>query len=283
METELKCKVINKKELVDSMEKVYHYTKIRNGNINILESIVRNDALHFHSSFFRKYAKQDYQWIRKYSKGIVEDICKENNWVYDSDNLFLNPYFISFCIDKDSNYMWEHYADEGRGMKFILNKEVLKRIEHGDPDGHGNYLTSIETVLPCLYINQKDDLKKILLEKMHQPELDGWDEFDKLKFLVSSIKQAKPYEEEQEFRHIHLHNIVGHYYYNNGDPYYVDDNGPTDKNEFIDILFPHDMLLGIELGPKTTNNDLDYVRQHIINMGYDPRKVNVKPYKNKEQ
>ena len=61
METELKCKVINKKELVDSMEKVYHYTKIRNGNIKILESIVRNDALHFHSSFFRKYAKQDYQ------------------------------------------------------------------------------------------------------------------------------------------------------------------------------------------------------------------------------
>lgn len=34
------------------MEEVYHYTKIRNGNINILESIVRNDALHFHSSFF---------------------------------------------------------------------------------------------------------------------------------------------------------------------------------------------------------------------------------------
>lgn len=283
METELKCKVINKKELVDSMEKVYHYTKIRNGNIKILESIVRNDALHFHSSFFRKYAKQDYQWIRKYSQDIVKSICEENEWVYDPDNLVLNPYFISFCIDKDSNYMWEHYADEGRGMKLILNKELLKCVAHFDPDGYGNYSTSIETVLPCLYINQKDDLKKILLENMHQTELDGWDEFDKLKFLVSSIKQAKPYEEEQEYRHIHLHHIVGRYYYNNGDPYYVDDNGPTDKNEFIDMQFPRDILLGIELGPKTTNNDLDYVRQHIINMGYDPRKVNVKPYKNKEQ
>lgn len=79
METELKCKVINKKELVDSMEKVYHYTKIRNGNINILKSIVRKDALHFHSSFFRKYAQQDYQWIRKYSKDIVKRICEEKN------------------------------------------------------------------------------------------------------------------------------------------------------------------------------------------------------------
>lgn len=96
METELKCKVINKKELVDSMEKVYHYTKIRNGNINILESIVRKDALHFHSSFFRKYAQQDYQWIRKYSKDIVRSICEEKEWVYDPDNLDFKSLFYQF-------------------------------------------------------------------------------------------------------------------------------------------------------------------------------------------
>lgn len=263
------------------MEKIYHYTQIRNNKgVSILESIVCKDALHMHSAFFRKYAKEDYQWIRKYSQSIVKSLCEKNNWDYDEEDLMLNPYFISFCIDPDSEYMWEHYADNGLGMKLIFDKELLRRIEHGIPDGRGNFSSAIETQLPCLYIDDKDDIEQVLITNMSRPELDGWDEFNKLKFLVSSIKQTKPYKEEQEYRHIHLHNIVGHFYYNEDNSYYVDDNGPTDRDDmWIDMLFPPEMLLGIELGPNTTESDLQYVRQHIINMGYDPQKVKVKPYK----
>lgn len=263
------------------MEKLYHYTKIRNNEgISILESIVRKDALHMHSAFYRKYAKEDYQWIRKYSQDIVKCLCEKNKWDYDEEDLMLNPYFISFCMDPDSDYMWEHYADNGSGMKLIFDKELMRHVEHGNPDGHGNYSYAIETLLPCLYIHEKDNLEQVLIKNMSQPELEGWSEFDKLKFLVSSIKQTKPYKEEQEYRHIHLHNIVGHYYYNDDNFYYEDDNGPTNKDDmWIDMLFPSEMLLGIELGPNTTKDDLLYVRQHIINMGYDPLSVNVKPYK----
>ena len=112
------------------MEKIYHYTKIHNNGISILESIVRKDALHMHSAFYRKYAKEDYQWIRKHSQSVVKNLCEKNNWDYDEEDLMLNPYFISFCIDPDSEYMWEHYADNGLGMKLIFDKELLRRIEH---------------------------------------------------------------------------------------------------------------------------------------------------------
>ena len=50
---------------------------------------------------------------------------------------------------------------------------------------------------------------------------------------------------------------------------------------YIDILFPHEMLLGIEVGPHAKEEDLEYVRQHIIRMGFDPRKVHIKRNKSK--
>lgn len=266
------------------MEEIYHYTKIRQGQTSIVESIIQKDALHFHSSFYRKYAKQDYQRIRNNSSDIVKNICEKNKWEYDPGDLVLNPYIISFCMDKDSNYMWEHYADNGCGMKLILDKNMLKSIEHGNPDGHSNYLDAIETSLTCLYvdIDKEDCLEDILLANMNQPELKTWGEFDKLKFLIVSIKDSKPYNEEKEYRHIHLHHIVSIAKYNNEDPYIENDNGPIDVNEmYIDILFPHEMLLGIEVGPHAKEEDLEYVRQHIIRMGFDPRKVHIKRNKSK--
>ena len=39
------------------------------------------------------------------------------------------------------------------------------------------------------------------------------------------------------------------------------------------------MLLGIELGYNATNDDLQYVRKHIKNLGYDPRIVKVTSFK----
>lgn len=263
-------------------EKIYHYTKIRDKVVNILESIIQKGAIHLHSSFFRKYEKDDYLWIKNYSKDIVRDICEENHWEYDEGALTEYPYIISFCMDSDSEYMWKNYADKGHGMKLIFDKDLLNNVGHGNPDGHGNYYSAIETTLPCIYINKKEELKLKLLDNMNLPELGTMSEFEKMKFLVSAIKFSKPYKEEQEYRHIHLHDIFGHYYYNDGNPYYEEDVGPVNKDDmWLDLLFPREMLLGIELGENTTEEDLQYVRQHIINVGYDPCKVSVKRYTRK--
>ena len=214
------------------MEKVYHYTKIKSANINILESIIREDAIHLRAAFFRKYLKEDYLWIKNYSKEVVKEICEERKWQYDEDDLTIKPYLISFCLDSNSSYMWDNYADNGKGMKLIFDKRLLLKCRHVIPDGHGNYYDALEI------------------------------------------------EEEQEFRYIHLYSKVGRYLYNEGNPYYQDDEGPIKTDEmWVDLLFPKEMLLGIELGYNATNDDLQYVRKHIKNLGYDPRIVKVTSFK----
>ena len=262
------------------MEKVYHYTKIKSANINILESIIREDAIHLRAAFFRKYLKEDYLWIKNYSKEVVKEICEERKWQYDEDDLTIKPYLICFCLDSNSSYMWDNYADNGKGMKLIFDKRLLLKCRHVIPDGHGNYYDALEIALPCIYIDDTSKLKQQLLDNINQPNLEMWDYFNRLKFLVASMKQSKPYKEEQEFRYIHLYSKVGRYLYNEGNPYYQDDEGPIKTNEmWVDLLFPKEMLLGIELGYNATNDDLQYVRKHIKNLGYDPRIVKVTSFK----
>ncbi len=259
------------------MDKVYHYTKIKSGDVNILENIIQKDNIHLHSTFFRKYFKEDYLWIKNFSKEIVKEICEEKGWQYDEDDLTIKPYLISFCIDADSSYMWTNYADNGKGMKLIFDKSFILNCGHSNPDKHGGYYPAIETALPCIYIENKDKLKSKLLENINNPILEPFVFIDRLKFLVASIKKTKPYEEEQEFRHIHIHSISFRTYSNNDDNfYYQDDEGPTDKDDmWIDILFPKEMLLGIELGSSATNEDMQYVHNHIKTVGYDPRFIKV--------
>lgn len=258
------------------MGKVFHYTIIKDGNMSILESIIREDAIHLHASFFRKYCKEDYQWIKNYSKDVIKEICEEKQWQYDEDDLTLKPYLISFCLDSDSSYMWTNYSDHGKGMKLIFDKGILLKCGHGIPDGYGNYYDALEAALPCIYIDDKSELKQQLLDNINHPNLEQWDYFDRLKFLAASIKQTKPYKEEQEFRYIHLYSKVGTYFYNEGNSYYQDDEGPIKGDDmWVDILFPKEMLLGIELGNNTTSDDLQYVRKYIKSIGYDPRIIKV--------
>ena len=255
-------------------EMLYHYTKLQN-----VKGIIRNDAMHMYSFYFRKYAKDDYLWIKNYSKDIVEEICKENNWAYDADDLTIQPYFISFCEDCDSKYMWENYAENDHGVKFIFDKRFIKECVHVIPDIRGRNTKAIETTLPCIYIEDKDKLKEAILGNIERPELQEWDYFDRLRFLVSVIKQTKPYEEEKEYRHIHLYPIVFTANYNDGNFYIQDDNGPTDyKDMWVDMLFPKEMLLGIEMGPSTTKEDLTEVREHMKSVGLDPLKTKVFHY-----
>lgn len=251
------------------MEKVYHYTKIKN-----IEGIIRNDAIHLYSAFFRKYAKEDYLWIKNSSKDVVKEICKEQNWPYDEEVLTLKPYFISFCLDENSSYMWQNYADAGKGIKLIFNKELLKKCNHLNPKGNGDYIPAIEATLPCIYIENKSFLKKQLMDNINIDDLQSWDYFDRLRFLVSAIKQTKPYAEEQEYRHVHLELVESTATYNNGNFYFQNNEGPIEKKDMgIEILFPKEILVGIELGPNTVQEELCRVQNYVKSIGYDYRIV----------
>lgn len=251
------------------MEKVYHYTKI--GNV---EGIIRYDAIHLHSTFFRKYAKEDYLWIKNYSKDIVKEICEENSWAYADEELTLKPYFISFCLEENSSYMWKNYAGEGKGIKLVFNKELLKAGEHFNPDGYGGYFPAIEATLPCIYINGKSSLKQQLMDNINIEDLQSWEYFDRLRFLVSAVKKTKPYAEEQEYRHVLLDSVEATANYNNENYYLQDNEGPINKDEmWIDILFPKEILVGVELGPNTTQEDFRYVRGYVRSIGYEPQIV----------
>ncbi len=259
---------------------IYHYTNITKGGTPIVNNIIRKDAIYLYSSYYRKYAEKDYLWIKNCSKDIVENICIENNWSYDKEDLTIQPYFISFCIDADCTYMWENYADNGRGVKIIFDKHILSNCNHhiNIKDEQKSY--AIESSLPCIYINSSEDLKSVLLENIEIPELQCWSYFDRLKFLVSAVKQSRSYKEEQEYRHIHLHPIISVAKYNEGNFYFQNDNGPTESNNMsIDLRFPKEMLLGIELGCNTTSQDLTNIREHIKSVGYDPTKLKIYRHK----
>lgn len=246
------------------MDKVYHYTKIQN-----VDSIIKNDAIHLRSTFFRKYDKEDYLWIKNYSKDVIKEICIENNWIYDDEELTLKPYFISFCQDENSPYMWKRYADEGKGVKLVFNKELLKARDLLNLSGNGGHHRAIEATLPCIYIEDKSSLKQQLLDNINIEDLQPWDYFDRLRFLASAIKWARLYKEEQEYRHIHLYPIAFTEEYNEGNFYFIDDEGPVDENDMrITILFPKEMLVGIELGSNTTQKEFCRMRNYITSIGY---------------
>lgn len=251
------------------MEKIYHYTKIQN-----IDGIIKNDAIRMFSTFFSKYANNDYLWIKNFSKFVVKDICEENKWPYDEDELTLKPYFISCCLDDNSSYMWKKYADDGKGVKIIFNKDLFKSCDHLIPNEHGGYSDAIEATLPCIYIKDKSSLKQQLLDNIDIEDLRSWDYLDRLRFLASAIKQAKPYKEEKEFRHVHLYSIAFTTEYNDGNPYFQDDEGPVEDEDMrITILFPKEMLVGIELGPNTTQEEFRQVQNYIKSIGYSPNIV----------
>lgn len=248
------------------MDKVYHYTKIQN-----VDSIIKNDAIRLLSTFFRKYDKGDYLWIKNCSKDVIKEICIENKWTYDEEELTLKPYFISFCQDKNSSYMWKHYADEGKGVKLVFNKELLKACDHLNPNGNGGHHLATEATLPCIYIEDKSSLKQQLLDNINIEDLQPWDYFDRLRFLASAIKQARLYKEEREYRHIHLYPIAFAAEYNEGNFYFMDDEGLVEGNDMrITVLFPKEMLVGIELGSNTTQKEFCQMRNYMMSIGYSP-------------
>lgn len=249
--------------------KLYHYTKI-----NILENIIRTGDINFRATYFKKYSKDDYLWVKNNAKPIIEQICSEKGWKYDPQLLDVKPYIISFCKNPNSTYMWEHYGDNNKGMKLIIDGSLLSNVRHYKIEG-GNKQDDMECILPCIYIDSKNDVKQQIITLSQSKILDGWEQDDKLKLAVVALKKKNPFCNEEEFRYIHLYSTIMHADFYDGNFYIKDDPGPNSDEYNISLLFPKDLLLGIEVGKDVSQEQFDTVRKYLINCGYDPLKIHV--------
>ena len=73
---------------------------------------------------------------------------------------------------------------------------------------------------------------------------------------------------------MHLDLVESTATYNNGNFYFQNNEGPIEKKDMgIEILFPKEILVGIELGPNTVQEELCRVQNYVKSMGYDSRIV----------
>lgn len=59
-------------------EKIYHYTKIRDKAVNVLESIIRKDAIHLHSFFFVNMRKMTICGLKIWSQEEYKKFLQDN-------------------------------------------------------------------------------------------------------------------------------------------------------------------------------------------------------------
>lgn len=104
---------------------LYHYTKLVN-----FEKIVLKDKLSIRLTEFRN--------LKDKTEG--EDYLRLNQFLKNKKNggrSNLTRYIFSLCKVNDSEYMWEKYGDEGRGIVLALDTNVigegiLHRLEECD-------------------------------------------------------------------------------------------------------------------------------------------------------
>lgn len=250
-----------------NMEELYHYTKY-----DVLDKIVKKDNIDLRATYYQRFGVDDYECFRNDSVNIIKKICEENNWNYDPDMLTIKPFITSFCTNSKSAYMWGHYADEYKGIKLIFDKETLLNVKHNygvDEKGEKHYINKLECTSPCTYIDD-NDVKAYLLQCYKKSSIDKemWSPFERLTLLLTTLKKAEPFKAEDEYRHICLYPVIFTMSYSEEKQTPIIDDDPAPEFEYLHLYYPQKLLLGIELGCKTTEENMSNAISCLENNGY---------------
>ena len=100
---------------------ILHFT-----SYNALESIIKDDGLHFWASRYDCMNDPlEYKWLYE---SLKEKIAKENpNLQGQVDSLYeIFPYVISFSGASNHQYLWEKYGQDGHGVCLVMNREIMQ-------------------------------------------------------------------------------------------------------------------------------------------------------------
>ncbi len=181
---------------------VYHYTKMPT-LVKLLDT--RNlektklPILEFHASDIETFNdRSEYNGIRK----LLQDINKSKTDVMFQKALNGLVFVISFSLNNDNMFMWQQYADEGRGICLKFNTQKLYQSlipQKQEPYEYirlGNCIYEETEDLRCKYEKLKCFYENKVVNK------DIWDRQDD--FIVfqlsSSLLKNKGFKDEREYR-----------------------------------------------------------------------------------
>lgn len=240
---------------------LYHYTSIAN-----IEKIIRPDKVDLIATYYQKFAKDDYAWIRAEGKILVKELCEELGYEYDPDYLAHRPYITSFCTSPYSDYMWNAFGDNGEGAALEFNEQKLCEEEF--------LIENYARIIPCEYIDPKSEKQKkkdVIMEIASSDYLYNCPDDDRLMFAVMGVMQNKFYE-EQEIRFVQIEKLLSTVQYNDGIVQVEKYNVPSEKWA-KHVYFPKNILEGIILGKNVDQYDYDYFKKYILECGYNPQIV----------
>lgn len=249
---------------------LYHYT-----SFNAFKSIVTHKGLNFRASRYSNYENEEYEWIKNKAYIAVKEMCQEQGVSFEDDPLGFNPYIICFCKEGLSKEMWYRYADEGHGIQIgVAAGELLnKSLPDQNPD----------VFVECTYISEEESEDNTCLKRAINQIYTGYkvksDIQDDLLLCASCIKQNK-FEYEKEYRYmIPQYNEI-HASLDKNREVFLSEEMENDQDVEVNgdqkyryKSFPKETLVSVRLGYSMTDEQLEEVRQYLINSGYDIERI----------
>lgn len=252
------------------MKTLYHHT-----SFDAFESIVTHNGLNFRASRYSNYTNGEYEWIKDKAYTAVKEMCREHRASFDNDPLGFNPYIICFCEEGLSKKMWDSYVNEGYGIQIGVDADELlnKSLPDQNPD----------VFVKCTYISEEESEDNTCLKRAINQIYDGYkaesDFQDDLLLCASCIKQ-KEFEYEKEYRYmIPCYNEIHASLDKNGEVVFseeMENNQNVEANgdrKYRYKSFPKETLVSVRLGYSMTDEQLEKVRQYLINSGYDIERI----------
>lgn len=114
--------------MAEQYKKVYHHTRYSN-----LEKIITNKGVLFRGSYYERFDNEDYGWTKRCVLPIIEKLCKGKSCICANESTF-KPIIISFGQEDKSDYMWTQYADNYKGIQFVLNYDAIRSYADSNLD-----------------------------------------------------------------------------------------------------------------------------------------------------
>ena len=272
--------VWNWRRIVLIMESVYHYTSICNDFEPVLSSILHPDWIDLRATYYLKFNKDDYLWVKNHKDNIIKELCEEKGLDYEEDSFDFKPYIISFCTNGRSDYMWDKYANNQHGVMLEFNQDVLRETHHNELFGKPGTV-ELDCFCPCLYVDEKGgepDLSEIRssllgsVEKIDECGIGKWTFQEKLGLAMNAVKKRDPYSKEEEWRYITLYPVASVAQYNPDSVDLCDISEPDapPSEWYKHILFPKEALVGITVGSKVSNYNYKCVKNIAERCGFSP-------------
>lgn len=250
---------------------VAHYTDVNN-----LCSILKPENVALWATRYGFFEDElEYTWpfdeIKKHIQQIAEDLKVD----YDNDRATY-PYILSFSNTLDSEFMWEEYTPENRGIMLLFDKDKLY-------DYCNKFIEETGQTRYCMDVLYASDttIHEVLAQAYNslQEAFPTVDLIDPLYDMPAFVKNKVPFERENEFRLTHCCYEIYHATPDNIDNLSPEEGSPLGlkfrefngkKIPYIEILIPKDILVGIVLGGKSnTDENVNLISTLISEGGYN--------------